>query len=315
MAELALSPSVQRLARAAAAEPADLYIAHCLDALPAAARAARCHGAKLGFDAEDDHVGELADTPENQLDIAIRRQIEAEFLPQCHHLTASSPGIARAYAERHGVTMTPILNVFPLSQAPSGPAAGSCGRPLSVYWFSQTIGPGRGLECFIKALGKIRGGVTLSVRGSDFLGYSAQLKRLAARIGVTDAISFLPSAPPDEMAKLASQHDVGLASELSTPPNRAICLSNKIFTYLLAGIPLLMSNTPAQREIAHELGNAARVVDLADPDSTAAAVAAWALNEQALLVAKHTAWRIARARFNWDREKELFLRSVRQTLQ
>ena len=39
-----------------------------------------------------------------------------------------------------------------------------------------------------------------------------------------------------EMVRLASRHDLGLASELDAPPNRAISLANKKFTYLLAGI-------------------------------------------------------------------------------
>jgi glycosyltransferase involved in cell wall biosynthesis len=315
VAEWAMSPFTQSLARAAAAEPADLFIAHYLDALSAAAWAARRHGAKFGFDAEDDHVGELTDTAENRTDIAIRRKIEAEFLPRCHHLTASSPGIAQVYRERYGVTMTPILNVFPLSQAPIDPPANRNDRALSVYWFSQTIGPGRGLEPFIQAMGRMRGAVTLSIRGSDFLGYSAELKTLATEVGVADAISFLPSAPPDEMARLAAQHDVGLALELSSPPHRAICLTNKIFTYLLAGIPVLLSNTPAQCEIAAELGIAARVGDLANPDSMAAALDAWALSEKALIAAKRSSWQIARTRFNWNSEKEIFLQSVRQSLQ
>src|SRR5574340_991277 len=46
------------LARLATNERADLYIAHNLPALPAAARAAKRHGALLGFDAEDYHRGE-----------------------------------------------------------------------------------------------------------------------------------------------------------------------------------------------------------------------------------------------------------------
>jgi glycosyltransferase involved in cell wall biosynthesis len=313
VAEWALSPYTGRLARAAAAEPADLYIAHYLDALVAATWAARRYDAKLGFDAEDDHIGELA--AEKQSDAAIRWQIEAELLPRCQHLTASSPGIASAYSQRYGVTMTPILNVFPLAQAPPDPPANRNGRALSIYWFSQTIGPGRGLECFIKAMGRIRGRVTLSIRGSDYLGYSARLKTLAAEVGMADAISFLPSAPPDEMARLAAQHDVGLASELRTPPNRAICLSNKIFTYLLAGIPVLLSNTPAQCELAAKLGIAGRVVDLANPDSMAAELDTWALSEQTLVAAKFAAWKMAQTRYNWDTEKETFLRSVRKTLQ
>lgn len=210
--------------------------------------------------------------------------------------------------------MTTVLNVFPLSLAPSGAAKGRQDRRLSVYWFSQTIGPGRGLEHFIKAMGEMSGRVTLSIRGSDFLGYSAELKTLAAEVGVADAISFFPSAPPDEMARLAAQHDVGLASELATPPNHAICLSNKIFTYLLAGIPVLLSDTPAQAEISAELGEAARVVDLANPASIVAALKVWASDPRTLATAKCEAWRLAQTRFNWDREKSHFLESVKAVL-
>jgi glycosyltransferase involved in cell wall biosynthesis len=306
-----------RLARAAEAAAADLYIGHCLEALPAAAWAARRYGAKLGFDAEDDHVGELDETPEKRSHIEVRRRIEAVYLSQCHHLTAASPGIARAYRDRYGVTMTPILNVFPLAQAPVNGSASrhrNRGDSLSVYWFSQTIGPGRGLEPFIQAMGKARGRLTLSLRGSDYLGYSAWLKTLAAEANVADAIHFLPSAPPDEMARLAACHDIGLASELMVPPNRAISLTNKIFVYLLAGIPVLMSNTPAQRELAVDLGEAARVVNLTDPDSVASVLGSLAHDTKALDAAKAAARRLALTRFNWNIEKECFLQSVRDAI-
>jgi glycosyltransferase involved in cell wall biosynthesis len=307
-----------RLARAAAAEAADLYIAHCLDALPAAAWAARRHGAKLGFDAEDDHVGELDESPENRSHIEVRRRIEVLYLPHCQHLTAASPGIACAYRDRHGVAMTPILNVFPLAQAPADAPTGRRrwhGDPLSVYWFSQTIGPGRGLEPFIHAMGKMRGRVTLSLRGSDFLGYSARLEAIAADAGVAGAVRFLPPAPPDEMTRLAAHHDVGLAPELCTPPNHAICLSNKIFTYLLAGIPVLLSDTPAQRNISADLGDAARLMELTNPDSIAAALEAWAADSDVLATAKAAAWRLGQTRFNWDLEKQQLLRKVRTTIE
>jgi glycosyltransferase involved in cell wall biosynthesis len=303
-----------RLARAAAGVPADLYIAHCLAALPAAAWAARRHDAKLGFDAEDDHVGELEDTPENRSEIEIRRRIEDHYLGQCQHLTAASSGIARAYRDRHGVTMTPILNVFPLAQAPAN-AFRKCSGPLSVYWFSQTIGPGRGLEPFIQAMGKMRGRVTLSLRGSDFLGYSARLKAVAADAGVADAVHFLPTAPPDEMARLAAHHDIGLACELCSPPNHAICLSNKIFTYLLAGIPVLLSDTPAQRDISTDLGDAAALMDLTDSDSVSGALRSWADDANALAAAKSTAWQLGQTRFNWDVEKQRLLRKVGTTIE
>jgi glycosyltransferase involved in cell wall biosynthesis len=314
----AQSVVIKKLARAAASEPADLYIAHCLAALPAAAWAAHHHGAKLGFDAEDDHVGELVDAPENRFEIAIRQRIEQHFLPQCQHLTAASPGIARAYRERYGVIMTPILNVFPLSQASKHSdigQAGDRGCALSLYWFSQTIGSDRGLEFLIKAMGKIPGRVTLSIRGNDILGYSERLKALAKDVGTAEAVRFLPLAQPEEMARLAAVHDVGVSSELNTPPNHTMCLGNKIFVYLLAGIPVLLSNTPAQSELAAQLGAAARLVDLNQTDTIVEALDELATNAEALAGAKREASRLSRARFNWDVEKGRFLESVKQALQ
>jgi glycosyltransferase involved in cell wall biosynthesis len=278
--------------------------------------AARLHGAKFGFDAEDDHVGELADSPENYVAIAIRRRVEKEFLPQCHHLTAAAPGIAEAYYHRYGVTMTPILNVFPRNSAPATDPRLRCkgqSRALSVYWFSQTIGPGRGLEQIITTMGCIRERLSLSIRGSDFLGYSAHLKQLAAQVGVGDSIHFLDSAPPDELVRLAAEHDVGLATELDTPPHRAICLPNKIFTYLLAGTPVLLSSTPAQRKLAGELGLAAQLIDVNNPREIARALETWA-DPKALLAAKDAAWRLGQTQFNWDTEKSRFLQCVAQAL-
>jgi len=163
-------------------------------------------------------------------------------------------------------------------------------------------------------MGQMRGRVTLSLRGSDFLGYSVKLKALAADAGVADAVHFLPSAPPDDMARLAAHHDVGLASELCTPPNHAIALSNKIFIYLLAGIPVLLSDTPAQRRISIDLGDAARLINLTDPASIAGALELWADDADALAAAQSAAWRLGQTRFNWDIEKQQLLHKVRMTI-
>lgn len=73
VASWAHHPLSQALGAAAARQPADLYLAHNLAALPAAARAAARHGARLGFDAEDFHCGELDEKPANTDELEIGR--------------------------------------------------------------------------------------------------------------------------------------------------------------------------------------------------------------------------------------------------
>ena len=116
----------------------------------------------------------------------------------------------------------------------------------------------------------------------------------------------LPLAPPQEMALLASDYDVGLSLETEVTASRRLCLTNKIFTYLLAGVPVLMSDTPAQRALAPDLGAAATVVSLSNPDDIAAALDRLAATAS-LATAKEVAARLGRERYNWDREKDILL--------
>lgn len=307
------SPISYRLAQAAIAHPADLYIAHCLAALPAAAIAAQHHRARFGFDAEDFHIGELLDTPENQAEIRVRDRIERTLLPKCHHLTAASPGIAAAYAKRYSVKMEPILNVFSRSDAPA--SLPQRDRPISsLYWFSQTIGAGRGIEAIVQAMGQMQTPVELYLRGLPANGYVDQLKQLAASVNVGDRIHFLPSASPLEMVKLAADNDIGLSLELETPYNRAICLTNKIFTYLLAGLPVLMSKTQAQSELSRQLGSASVLIDVNNSAAIAQTLEQQLSDPMQRLAARQQAWNLGHTKFNWDVEQYRFLSVVERGL-
>ena len=120
------------------------------------------------------------------------------------------------------------------------------------------------------------------------------------------------------MVRIAAGHDLGLALELTDPPNRAICLTNKAFTYLLAGIPTVFSRTPAQEWLAQRGGTCRQVWSLtwaiAGSDCLASCLDGILINRDRLALRRATAWRIGRERFNWDTEQGVFLRSVRNAL-
>ncbi|SEN79746.1 Glycosyl transferases group 1 [Rhodospirillales bacterium URHD0017] len=305
VAALAYGGPVAALRRAASEVPADLYIAHYVAGLAAAADAARRSGAMLGFDAEDYHAGE--GTP---FDMSMVRTIESALLPACRHVTAAAPLIAKAYAAQCRVEPTTVLNVFSLAMAPmqARPTAGR--DTFKAYWFSQTIGLDRGLQSFILAMAKTRTHVTLDIRGGNRWGHGEQLVELARGLGIGDRISLLPMARPEEMARLAAAYDIGLSLETDVSENRRLCLTNKVFTYLLAGVPVLLSDTPAQRALAPDLGAAQRLVSLADPAAMAATLDDLAGSPVARAEASASAWKLGRERYNWEVEKAALLGSV-----
>jgi glycosyltransferase involved in cell wall biosynthesis len=315
VAAIAHNPLAGRLIKAARRVPADLYIAHYLAALPAATRAATRNHARLGFDAEDFHSGDLPDEPKNRLELRMRQTIERAFLSGCDYVTAASPFIAETYAARYGIRAESILNVFPLSQA-SCPSAKQAVDPktgeTSVYWFSQTISAGRGLETALEALKYTSPNVHLYLRGTPASGFAEVLLSLARRYGVEHRLHFLERASSDEMVQLASQHDIGLSTEPREPLNRDICLTNKLFTYLLAGVPQIMTRTRAQGAIANDLGDAAQVVEPNDPAGLGRAIDHWVSSPERLNQARTTATKLGRQRYNWDVEKEKLLAIVRR---
>ena len=307
LAARAYGGPVAALERAASDRPADLYIAHYVAGLAAAGAAARRHGAMLGFDAEDFHGGEGTAFHTDMV-----RAIEGSLLPSCRHATAAAPLIADAYAAQYGIAPTTVLNVFPLAMAPAQPCRHGEPGTFRAYWFSQTIGLDRGLQSFIQAMARAKTRITLDIRGGNRWGHGDRLIDIARQLGIADRVNLLPMTPPGEMVRAAAAYDIGLSLETDVSDNRRLCLTNKIFTYLLAGVPVLLSDTPAQRALAPQLGAAARVISLTDPDGMAVTLDRLAGSPDARAEASASAWRLGRERYNWDVEKAALLGAVAQ---
>ncbi len=315
IAEWAFHPAVGALARLARRIPADLYIAHNLAALPAAGRAALRQRALLGFDAEDYHLGEMPEGPQYETQRRLVRAIEGRWLPRCTHRTAAAPGIARALAATYGIAPPVVVrNVFPLTEAPTEPQAPSVSPGPAVYWFSQTLGPGRGLEAAIRALAAAASRPHLYLRGNAAAGYPSVLDALARAVGVAERVHLLPPVRPGTLVRDAARFHAGLACEVPVSENRKHALTNKVFTYLLAGIPVLLSGTPAQAELAADLGAAAVLFPPDDAGALAQALDTLFLDAQRYRQGREAAWTLGRHRFNWEREQREFLASVELAL-
>jgi glycosyltransferase involved in cell wall biosynthesis len=308
--------SAPDLVAAAKRIKADLYIAHLVAALPAAAIAARLHGAPYAFDAEDFHLGDPPEGPAHELDRRMTRSIESRYLPGCAYVTAASPGIANSYSQAYGIPLpTVVLNVFPRADAPRGPTLKGTAEPgPSVYWFSQTIGPNRGLECAVRAIGRARSRPHLYLRGTLAAGFLDHLRILASEAGATDRVHVLSPGPPSEMARLVAVYDLGLSGEPGHTPNNRIALGNKLFTYLLAGLPIVTSNTQAHVSFAAEAGSAVRLYTVDDADELAAALDGLFEDPHAIAVARAAAFALGQRRYNWDVEKSVFLERVTASL-
>ena len=302
------------LVRAIVADPGDLIYGGTTGALAAIAEAARRTRTPYGVDLEDFHSGETAGADAPLVD-ALAARVERAVLPGAAFVTAGSEAIAGAYKARDGVDATVIHNTFTLPSRPPDVSRVDPDR-LRVYWFSQTIGPGRGLEDAVLALGRSGAAAHLALRGRPHPGYLEALTTLAATHAPRLEIVHLDPAPPDAMIDLARGYDVGLALEQMTPHNRQLCLTNKAFTYILAGMAVAVTDTPGQHALGVDLGRAAALVPAGNIDALAAAFARWASDPAELDCAKRTAWNAATRRWHWEHALEhgALSRLVREAL-
>jgi glycosyltransferase involved in cell wall biosynthesis len=307
---------VSDLTRATLRQPADLYIAHYDAALPAAAAAARRHGAIYAFDAEDFHPGDLADTPQNAFANRIIREMERRTLPACAYVTAASAGIARAYAAAYGVpSPRVVLNVFSRTEAPPSPSeAGTMSPGPSLYWFSQTIGPDRGLEWAVRAGAAAKSKPHLYLRGALAVGYEARLRALAEEVGAADRLHLLPLIGPADLIPQMAQFDLSYIGETGHTPNRRIALVNKLFSGLIAGVPAIATDIPAHADIVQACDGALFLFGLGDVEALTAQLDSLLLNPQRLRQARETAWRLGQERFNWELEEKTLVEIVDSAL-
>ena len=98
--------------------------------------------------------------------------------------------------------------------------------------------------------------------------------------------------------------DVGLALETGRTLSRQLCLTNKAFTYVLAGLAVAVTDTRGQRELADDLGEGAILYKPGDVAALSAGLRRWADDGAELLRAKRACWEAARRRWHWEHPLE-----------
>jgi Glycosyl transferases group 1/Glycosyl transferase 4-like domain len=320
IAEKAFCRFGRGMLKAALKEPADLYIAHNLPSLPVASQAASAARALLGFDIEDYHLDE--DTP-SLTDPVLKRLKEylvRKYLPLCDYLSATSESMADAIKDTLAVRRPIVLyNMFPLSYRlgilppefrSNGQEASEKQSPYTAYWFSQVVGLDRGIQDFIQALPRLSKRVDVHLRGKINGNIKESLLKLAASLGVAHQVFFHDPIYAEDLVKDAARFDFGLALEHPVNQNRMITVTNKLFTYILAGIVPVATDTPGQREVVDQLAGTAVLYKPGDVDGLVQSMNAYLSNPIRIPESKKLVWAAGGSRFCWDLEKQKLLRAI-----
>jgi glycosyltransferase involved in cell wall biosynthesis len=296
----------QELKNKALENRADLFIGHNIGALTAIVMASKKFKAKSIFDFEDFHRGE---SKPFELNYKIVSEIEEKYVNDIDCFTAASPGISEVYKELFpSIDIVNIYNVFSLDYSISG-LIDIPHYPLKLFWFSQYIGKKRGLETILHAISKLPpNSVTITLLGyanEDIKNYFFNITR---NLGISKRqLIFIGSVPENEIFKIASLHHIGIASEIKQTKNRDLCLTNKIFVYLMSGCSLLMSDTGAQYNFWSNNKLVGSIYNQDNIDELAHILLNYIEQPDILKSQRLSALSAANSKYNWESEQSKIL--------
>lgn len=239
---------------------------------------AQGHEARVVYDARENFVGIPALEQGHPRRHAVLVAQERAHIKDCAGVSTVSEPIADVLRERYTLAVRPavILNTPVLAADRSGPTVRAeigldAGVPLLVY--SGTISHARGIDTLVRGLEHLPG-VHLVIVSVPFPHPSVPgLEDLARELGVGDRLHVLPPVGQSQLIHYLSGADVAVHPMPGGSPNHDQALPNKLFEYLHAGLPLVVSDARLMAEFVttHEVGH---VFTTGDPVSYAAAVKA-----------------------------------------
>lgn len=246
--------------------PARVYHASDLYVLPALYAAARRYGARLAYDARElyPHVGATAGRPWARLFWSL---LEGVYIRRADAVFTVNESIARRLASTCGIAPPTVLYNTPPVQQVSRTRwlHEQTGLPPEtvLVLYQGYLKKGRGCERLLEAMPKVKGAALV------FLGEGPLQPRLEARarqLGLERRVKFLPMVPPNELLHATASADIGACLIEGIMLSLHLALPNKLFEYLMAGLPVLASDLPEIRRVVagHDVG---RLVDWRDPEA------------------------------------------------
>jgi glycosyltransferase involved in cell wall biosynthesis len=287
---------------------AGVYHSHNVHPGPAALLASRLRRAKLVYDAHELY-GE-GFRPELLSGLVARGGglLERLLVHTSDAVITTNPSRARVLADRYGTQVEVLANVPALVEdvTPLDPGYPEGARTL--LYQGGIYAESRAFREAIAALHELPDDLHLVVLGFGRADDLDLIRTWADEEGLADRVHLLPPRPFDELVRTAAAATVGLVPVRADNLSNSLGDTNKLFEYLMAGLPMAASNLPEISRVAAE-GNppVGEIFDPSSPSSVARAVCRIVDEPELYEARRREARRLALERYNWSVEERKLL--------
>ncbi len=233
---------------------ADVYVANDLDTLAANFLASAIRRKPLVYDSHEyfTEVPELIGRPVVR---AVWARLEKMLVPRVDAAYTVCNSIAEAYREQYKVDFKVVRNlpVCSATERITHPMTRShrMGNSSKIILYQGALNLGRGIEAAIRSMQYLEEAELWLVGDGDL---TAQLKELVADLQLDNKVRFLGRLPIHQLHEVTLQADLGISLEEDLGLNYRFALPNKLFDYIQAGVPVLVSDLPEMRSVVEHYG-------------------------------------------------------------
>lgn len=232
--------------------PASIFFAEDIYTLPLVVIFAKLKRAKVYYDSRE-LFGHIAGLKDKKFKQSFWRGVEKFFIKKADHVIVTGRMDEDYLTQEYNLKNTLLIRNLPrYYKSPMHFDLHSNlqivkGKKIILY--QGLILKGRGIELIYNVLKALPDYVFIIIGGGDFVSY---YKELAARMDLVDQVYFLGKLTQEELPKVTSAADVGAALIENLSISYYYALPNKLFEYIMAEVPVLVSNLPQMKEIVNK---------------------------------------------------------------
>ena len=207
---------------------------------------------KLVYDAHEYEINTIPN--QSAQSIRIHYLVERALIGWCDHVITVSASIAQAYARMYRRDLPSLVLNCPVYD--------ECEKEdwfrselgirsdQTIFLYQGGFSRGRGIELLLEVFARLQADDLVIV----FMGYGALESEIQDHARRYSTIFYRQAVPPAILLRYTASADFGILFYEDSCLNHVYCSPNKMFEYLMAGIPVLVADLQEMKRLVEEYG-------------------------------------------------------------
>ncbi|ALM52819.1 glycosyltransferase family 4 protein [Halomonas huangheensis] len=183
--------------------------------------------------------------------------VEKKLMPRAVGTITTTDARAKFFARAYGIPRPLVLQNRPrLTQVEQSTRIRDelkLDQPWPIILYQGGLQQGRGLPRLVEVAARVPSAYFVFIGGGRQEG---ELQRLAEQLALSERVRFIPTVALSELPYYTASADIGVQPIENTCLNHFTTDSNKLFEYVVAGLPVVASSLPEISKVVrrHDLG-------------------------------------------------------------